>query len=106
MAQATVLVAGTTAASSSDIVVTTPVTVSLFSGETDKHMDRVKCTIYQKDVNGSYFVFTTNTDLHQTRNRPLLTNLMRTFLLNNPGTYRVDRPACTSSVGIETDTQA
>lgn len=106
MAQATALAAGTTAANSADIVVTTPVTISLFSGETDQHMNRVKCTIYQKDVNGNYFVYTTNTDLFQTRNTPLLTNTQRTFLMNEPGTYRVQRPACVSSVGVQTDTQA
>lgn len=105
MAQTTILAAGTTAANATDVVVTatTPATVSLFSGESDQHMDRIKCTIYQKDVNGNYFPFTTNTDLHQTRNRPLLTNLMRTYELILPGTYRVARPACTSSVGIELD---
>lgn len=106
MAQATVLAAGTTAANSSDVVVTTPLTVSLFSGETDQHMDRIKCSIFQKDVNAHYFPYTAQLGFHQIRNPIILTNTQRQWTFNTPGTYRIVRPACTSSVGIETDDEA
>ena len=104
MAQTTVLAAGTTGANSDDIAVgTTPLTVALFSGETDQHMDRIKCSIYQKDVNDNYFPYTAQLGFHQIRNPIILTNTQRQWTFNQPGTYRVVRPACTSSVGIQTD---
>lgn len=104
MAQTTVLAVGTTAANSSDF--TGPCTVSLFSGETDQSMGRVKVTLYQKDAAGHYFPYVAQTDLFQTRNRPLLTNTQRTYLISDFGTFRAARPACVTSVGIETDDAA
>lgn len=104
MAQTTVLAEGTTADNSLDFV--GPITVSLFSGESDQSMGRVKCTIYQKDANGNYFPYLTQTDLHQTRNRPLLTNTQRTYHIEDFGTFRVERPDCDTSVGVETDDAA
>lgn len=105
MAQTTPLAAGTTAANSSDVVVKTPVTVSLFSGESDQHMDRCKISIYQKDSNGNYTFYTAPLGVKQTRNRVYLSNTQRQWTFNQPGTYRLVRPITTSSVGINADDQ-
>lgn len=104
MAQAIALASGTTAANSADVVVTTPTTLSLFSGETDQSMARCKLSIYLKDSNSNYHRATFQRGGRRYRVPIDLTNVERTVTLTEPGTYRVVRPITTTSVGVNADT--
>lgn len=104
MAQTTALAAGTTAANSSDIVVTTPVTISLFSGESNGRFERVKMPILRKD-GSNYSEFTKKQTNRGKRFPAYLTNVQRSIFIEEPGTYRVVRSAQTLSVGVNVDDQ-
>ena len=103
MAQATALTAGTTAANSSDIVVTTGTQITLFSGATNDAFERVKMPIMIKGVDGSYIAYTKKQTNRGKRFPAYLTNVQRSIYIEEPGTYRVVRSAQNLSVGVQTD---
>ena len=91
MAQNTVLAAGTTAATSSNIVVDpgNSVTVGLFAATSIPHTLELK--IYQDTPSGDNCV-------------ARLSGYCRTTVLSGPGTFRVRRAAGSFSVGVFTET--
>ena len=103
MAQTTALAAGTTAANSSDIVVAAGgMTISLFSGESDKSFERVKMPIQIK-LGSDYYPYTKKQTNRAKRFFPSLSNVQRPIYIEEPGPFRVVRSAQTKSVGVMTD---
>lgn len=100
MAQTTPLAAGTTAARSSDIVVTSaPVTVSLFSTAGGPLPSSVQLALERKigslwqpvyDEKGAVYLGSNRMDV----------------VIVGPGAYSVNRPVVPSSIGVALDTTA
>lgn len=91
MAQNTILAAGTTAATSTDVVVAAGavVTVGIFSAV--EIPDSVRVSVRQDTPSGDNFV------TH-------LTGRTLSVVLSGPGTFRVYRPVTTVSLGVFTET--
>jgi hypothetical protein len=104
MAQTVPLAAGTTAANSTDIPVTTGSQLTLFSGEADKTFERCKLYVMIKESAGGTYAPYEQRQTAKGRRFPLfLTNQQRSVYLNEPGIYRVVRSGQVKSVGVIAD---
>ena len=104
MAQSTILAAGTTAATSSDIVVTgTPVSVSIASSAGGRLPSGVQLALERKIGSNWQPVY----DQHDGVYSPVILGADRMDVgIYAPGTYRVNRPVVATSILVALDTTA
>lgn len=104
MSQSTILSAGTTAASSSDIVVTaTAVSVSIFSSAGGRLPSDVQLPLERKIGSNYQPVY----DEYRGNYGPVILSESRMDIgIFAPGTYRVSRPVVTTAIGVALDTTA
>jgi len=102
MAQSTAIAATTAAGDSSDITVTTtPIQLTMYSGETDGSFGRAKIKILKKVGTGYQPLQEGNVTK---RNKDcFLFNTMRGYTLTAPGVYLVRKEATAKSVGVYQD---
>lgn len=104
MAQTTVLTSATAAGNSSDIVVsTTPVTVALYTDETNGLFTHVKVKIEQKVPGGAYQSFHDEYN-HKTERAPVFLYMdKRSYTIKTPGTFRAVKDATATKIGVFTE---
>lgn len=104
MAQAIVLTAATAAGTSSAITVTTtPMKVSLYSGETDGSYSQVKCPVFESTPGSKTQPFNDETTTKDERTPVYLSDERKSYLIKSPGTYTVVKALSTKAIGVFTE---
>ena len=84
-------------------VLTGPTSIYLFSGEADESFMRIKCSLLKEVDTTQYQPYYAFQGRQVTRNPVYLTNTQRNYILQEPGTYIVRKPASVDAIGIAVD---
>lgn len=97
---AQLIAAQTTAATSSDFTVSSPLGISCYGAQGSE----ICAIIYRKNSDGTYSPLTSRIDPNRASVQvTLVGNIQDAFAITRPGTYKVKKPPTDGTVGIDTE---